>query len=600
MTGRAIPLVLFAAALYAQTPGTIQTIVGTGSATFSGDGGPAKSAALNVAVDVFADRSGNLFIADQNNHRIRKVTPDGNITTVAGNGTPGYSGDGGPATSAQINTPTGVCTDPAGNIYIADVGNQRIRKVFTSGTISTIAGTGAKSFGGDGGQAIGASFYNAVRVAIDPAGNLLVADQSNHRIRRIALNGVITTIAGNGAGTPANGAFAGDGSQATAASLNNPTAVATDNTGVIYIADQFNQRIRRVGLDGVISTVAGNGAAGFAGDNGPATSASLNYPGAIATDSAGTVYFNDDVNYRTRRISTNGTITTVAGNGSQGFSGDGGPATSASLNGNFGIALDALNNIYIADSANNRIREILSTTSTATPTISAAGFTNAASYLTGGSPGGIATIFGARLTLNVNGFVQNTGVPLPMSLGGATVMINGKIAPFFNAVNQNGQEQISVQIPVDTTPGGATLTVNNGAASATVQVVIASEQPGIFTIDGSRAAALHSDGTLVDSTRPAAPGETVVVFCTGLGPVSPPVATGAAASGSVLSPTVATYRATLAGQDAPVAFSGLAPNFVALNQVNLTVPAGTQSGLQDLILTSSNNAVSNTVKLTIR
>jgi hypothetical protein len=198
---------LWGACLFAQTPNTIQTIAGTGSATFGGDGGPAKLASLNVAVDVSADRSGNLFIADQFNHRIRKIAPDGTISTVAGNGTQGFAGDGGPAVSAELNTPTGVFADNLGDIYIADVGNQRIRKVDPTGIITTVAGNGGTGYGGDGGPAIDATFHNCVRVALDLSGNVVIADQSNHRVRRITSDGIINTIAGNGVGTPQNGAF---------------------------------------------------------------------------------------------------------------------------------------------------------------------------------------------------------------------------------------------------------------------------------------------------------------------------------------------------------------------------------------------------------
>jgi uncharacterized protein (TIGR03437 family) len=572
--------------LFAQAPGSIQTIAGTGSASFSGDGGSATLAALNIAVDVSADRGGNLFIADQFNHRIRKIAPGGTISTVAGTGAPGYSGDGGPAVNAQINTPTGIWADVSGNLYIADVGNQRIRKVDASGIITTLAGNGSKGYSGDGGPAINASFYNAVRVTVDPAGNVLVADQSNHRIRRIAPAGTITTLAGNGAGTPATGAFSGDGGPATSASLNNPTALAVDAAGVVYFADQFNQRIRKIALDGTITTIAGNGSIGFSGDGGPALAASLNYPGGIAVDAAGNVYFNDDVNYRTRRIATDGTITTIAGNGSASFSGDGGAATAASLNGNFGVALDLLGNLYIADSMNNRIREVYAAVPGVAPVISAAGFTNAASFATGGSPGAIATLFGTHLTRNLTGIVQNAGVPLPSTLAGASVTVGGKTAPIFNVVNINGQEQISIQIPVDAVPGSAVpVVLNNGSGTATVQINLTAAQPGIFTIDGTQGAALHANFSLVSASQPAAPGETIIVFCTGLGTVNPPVASGAAASGTILSSTVTTYTATIAGANATVAFSGLAPNFVALGQVNLAVPAGAPSGLQSLALT---------------
>lgn len=585
--------------LLAQSAGTIQTVAGTGSAAFSGDGGPATAAALNVPVDVSVDRAGNLFIADQFNHRIRKVAANGTISTVAGTGVAGYSGDGGAATSAQINTPTGIFADTAGNLYIADVGNQRIRMVNASGVISTIAGNGAKGFGGDGGPATSASLYNAVRVAADTAGNVFVADQSNHRIRRITAAGTITTIAGNGAGTPGTGAFSGDGGAATAASLNNPTALALDAAGNLYFADQFNQRIRKVAPDGTISTVAGNGTPGFSGDGGAATAASLNFPGGIAVDAAGNVYFNDDVNYRLRQIS-GGVISTIAGSGAQSFSGDGGAATSAALNGNFGIALDLSGNLFIADSVNNRVREIYSAVPGFAPVISAAGFTNAASFSTGGSPGGIATIFGQHLSRNLSGVVQNAGVPLPGSLAGTSVTIDGKPAPLFSVVNISGQEQISVQIPVDAAVGSSIqLSVNNGFAVAKTQIGLSAAQPGIFTVGGNQAAALHADFSLVSASKPAAQGETIIVFCTGIGAVTPPVATGVGASGTVLSSTTATFTATVAGQNAPVSFSGLAPGFVALGQVNLVVPSSAPSGLQDLVLTGGGVA-SNSVKVAVR
>jgi uncharacterized protein (TIGR03437 family) len=594
---RLTALCLCCAGLFAQAPGSIQTIAGTGSASFSGDGGPANLATLNVAVDVSADRAGNLFIADQFNHRIRKIATNGVISTVAGTGAPGYSGDGGPAVNAQINTPTGICADAAGNLYIADVGNQRIRKVDASGIITTLAGNGSKGYGGDGGPATSAGFYNAVRIAVDPSGNVLVADQSDHRIRRITPAGIISTLAGNGAGTPAAGAFSGDGGPATGASLNNPTAVTVDAAGVVYLSDQFNHRIRKVALDGTITTVAGNESAGF-GD-GPAATASFNFPGGITVDAAGNLYVNDDLNFRTRRIA-NGTVSTIAGSGAQGFSGDGGAATAASLNGQFGITLDLLGNLYIADSTNNRIREVYAAVPGVAPVISAAGFTNAASFVTGGSPGAIATLFGTHLTRNLTGVVQNASVPLPSTLAGTTVTVGGKTAPIFNVVNLNGQEQISVQVPVDVAPGAAIpVVLNNGFGSATAQIALTPAQPGIFTIDGTQAAALHADFSLVSAAQPAAPGETIVVFCTGLGTVNPPVATGAAASGSALSPTVATYTATIAGQNAPVGFSGLAPFFVALGQVNLTVPSGASSGLQDLALTGG-GSTSNVVKIRVR
>ncbi len=583
--------------LFAQTAGTIQTVAGNGSQTFGGDGGPAIQASLNVPVDLFVDQAGNIFIADQFNSRIRKVAPNGTISTVVGNGVPGFSGDGGPATSAEINTPTGICGDSSGNLYVADTGNQRIRKVDASGTITTIAGNGVKGFGGDGGPAVDASLFNPVRMAVDPSGNLAVADQSNHRVRRITPAGIIMTIAGNGEGG-INGAFSGDGGPAVDAALAYPTAVAVDGAGVLYITDQFNQRIRKVDLNGIITTVVGSGNIGFGGDGGPATAALLNYPGGLRVDAGGDLYFNDDVNYRTRFVSSSGIISTIAGSGMQGFFGDGGPAIAAGLNGNFGIALDTLGNMYIADSTNNRIREVYKVVPNFTPEISIAGFTNAASFISGGSPGMIATIFGAHLTLNLMGTSSSSSLPLPATLAGTSVTIDGKAAPVFNAVNLNGKEQFSVQVPVDATVGSPVpLVLNNGSASATVQITLTPVQLGLFTIDGTQVAARHADFSLLSSASPAKPGETILVYCTGLGAVNPVVATGEAASG--ISNTVTNFTATIAGQNAPVAFNGLAPGAVGENQVNLTVPTGAPSGLQDLVLTGGGSS-SNVVKIQIQ
>jgi uncharacterized protein (TIGR03437 family) len=590
---------LSCAALFAQSAGTIQTIAGTGSQSYSGDGGPATQAALNVPVEVYVDQHGNLFIADQYNNRIRKVTPGGTISTVAGTGVAGFSGDGGPAVKAELNTPTGIFGDSSGNLYIGDPGNQRIRKVDASGIITTLAGNGSKGYGGDGGPAAEATLYNASRVALDPSGNVYIADQSNHRIRKVTPAGTISTFAGNGVGTPANGAFSGDGGPAVDASLNNPTAIAVDGMGVVYFADQFNQRIRKVALDGTITTIAGNGNAGFSGDGGPATAASLNYPGGMTIDASGNLYVNDDLNFRTRFIAADGTISTIAGTGGEGFSGDGGPATGAELSGNFGVALDLSGNMYIADSTNNRIREVYGAVPGAAPVISTAAFTNAATFQSGGSPGAIATIFAGNLTRNLIGIVYSPHVPLSTTLAGTKVTINGEAAPIFNIVEVNGAEQISVQVPVDAPVGSAIpLVLNNGFASATAQITLTAVQPGIFTINGGQAAALHTDFSVITSSNPAKAGETIIVFCTGLGAVNPVVATGTAASATTLSNSVTTYTATVAGQDATVIFSGLAPTLVGLDQVDLTIPSGTPSGLQDLEL-SGGGATSNVVKIEV-
>jgi uncharacterized protein (TIGR03437 family) len=335
------------------TTGVLTVVAGNGIQAFSGDGGPATSASLEEAEEVAVDTAGNLFIADTNNNRIRKVNPGGIITTVAGNGTAGFSGDGGPATSASLNSPQGIAVDATGNLYIADAGNQRIRKVSPTGTVATIAGSGIQGFFGDGGPATRASLNHPLRVTVDSAGNLYVADSENERIRKVSPNGIITTVAGNGVR-----GFSGDGGPATSASLNEPYGVAVDAAGKLYIADSFNARIRRVSPGGIISTMAGNGTAGFSGDEGPAINASLSLPLGVAVDASGNLYIGDGFNNSIRKVRVDGTIVTLAGNRRFKFAGDGAPALSASLNMPSGVAVDAAGNLCIADTLNARIRRV--------------------------------------------------------------------------------------------------------------------------------------------------------------------------------------------------------------------------------------------------
>jgi trimeric autotransporter adhesin len=331
--------------------GVISTIAGNGTSGFSSDGGQATAAQLSYPIDVALDSAGNLFIADRANQRIRKVTVAGVISTVVGNGTNGFSGDGGQATAAQLNWPTAVAIDFVGNLFIADSENDRIRKVTVAGVTSTVAGNGTRGFNGDGGQATAAQLYYPNGVAIDSSGNLYIADSRNNRIRKVTVAGVISTVAGNGIG-----GFGGDGGQAASAALNGPNAVAVDSTGNLYIADSYNNRIRKLSPAGVITTVAGNGTQGFSGDGGQATAAQLNYPSGMAVDSAGNIFISDRENHRIRRVSVAGVISTIAGNGARGFSGDGGLATLAQLSYPSGMAFDSTGNLYIAVS--DRIRKV--------------------------------------------------------------------------------------------------------------------------------------------------------------------------------------------------------------------------------------------------
>jgi sugar lactone lactonase YvrE len=303
---------------------------------------------------VVVDTVGNLYIADTSNNRIRKVDTNGVITTFAGNGMAAFAGDGGPAVNASLSAPSSVALDTVGNLYIADTSNNRVRKVDPNGVITTLAGNGMATFAGDGGLAVNASLSAPSNVALDTVGNLYIADTSN-RIRKVNTNGAITTFAGNGMA-----AFAGDNGLAVNASLNFPMGIAVDANGSLYIADTANSRIRKVDTTGLITTFAGNGTLGYGGDGGPAVNATLNGPRGVAFDTAGNLYIADTGNNRVRKVDTNGLIITLAGNGMAAFAGDGGPALNASLNAPTAIAVDNTGNLYIGDATDNRIREVKS------------------------------------------------------------------------------------------------------------------------------------------------------------------------------------------------------------------------------------------------
>ena len=336
---------------------TAGTLAGTGVRGYGGDGGPASQAQLNAPTRVAVDAAGNVYVADLNNHRIRRIATDGAITTIAGTGVGGYAGDGGPATSAQLSSPYGVAVDAAGNVYVADRFNHRIRRIATDGTIATIAGTGiagagAGGYGGDGGPALQAQLNGPTGVAVGSDGVVYIADVGNHRIRRIATDGTIDTLAGTG-----TAGYSGDGGLAVEAQLNSPENVAVD-AGIVYVADTLNHRIRRIDVNGTIKTIAGTGAGFYGGDGGPAVEAHLRSPAGIAVDAVGGVYVADYWNHRIRRIATDGTIATIAGTGERGDGGDGGPAADAQLVWPTDVAVDSSGTVYVADSGNHRVRAL--------------------------------------------------------------------------------------------------------------------------------------------------------------------------------------------------------------------------------------------------
>ena len=328
--------------------GTITTVAGTGERGYSGDGGPAVRAKLFGPASIAVDGAGNLFIADSDNNRIRRVDAAGIITTVAGTGEYAYSGDGGPAIQAGIRFPQGVAVDGAGNLYIADTWNHRIRRVDASGTITTVAGTEERGYSGDGGPAIQAQLDAPNQIAVDSAGNFFIS--VGHRVRRVDASGTITTVAGTG-----DEGYSGDGGPAVQARLRFPHGLAVDGDGNLFIGEWWDGHIRRVDPSGIITTIAGGGSGG---DGGPAVEARLNRPSKVTLDLAGNLFVADSSSHRVRRVDATGTITTVAGTGETGYSGDGGPAVHAKLNEPSDVAFDRAGNLFIADSGNHRVRRV--------------------------------------------------------------------------------------------------------------------------------------------------------------------------------------------------------------------------------------------------
>lgn len=342
-------LLVFAISAHAQT---INTLAGNGVSGFSGDNGPATAASLFGPYGIAGDAAGNVYFCDRFNNRVRKVSAAGTITTIGGTSTAGYNGDNMAATAAQLNDPNGIAIDATGNVYVADRSNHRIRKIDAGGNITTVAGTGASGYSGDNAAATAAQLNAPRGIAVDAAGNVYIADQANHRVRKLTIaTGTIATVAGNG-----TQGFSGDNGPATAAAFNGIYALALDAAGNMYICDVDNVRIRKVSTTGIVTTIAGTGTLSYNGDNIPATAAHLNEPIGVAIDAAGNVIIADAWNSRIRMINPAGVINTIAGSGVLGYLGDGGLATAARFYYTYGIALTTTGELLIADHGNNRIR----------------------------------------------------------------------------------------------------------------------------------------------------------------------------------------------------------------------------------------------------
>jgi sugar lactone lactonase YvrE len=451
--------------------GIISTYAGDGTKGFSGDGGPAIGAELAYPVGTAIDAAGNLYIADYTNNRIRKVTPEGVISTYAGNGTAGFSGDGGAATSAEINGPLGIGFDGAGNLYIGDSYNQRVREVTPEGVISTFAGNGAQGYNGDGIAATSSKLYYPAGIASDKNGDIFIADYFNNRVREVNTQGIISTVAGNG-----TSGYSGDGGLATDAELYFPTGVALDATGNLYIADYYNNRVREVTTGGIISTFAGNGAGGYSGDGAAATSAELHAPNAVATDSAGNVYIGDYANNRVRKVNTSGIISTAAGDGTAGYSGDGGLATSAELTNPQGVSVDADDSLYVADSNNNRIRKVQYQTAAPVFAPAAGTYTSAQSVTITDTTAG-ATIF--YTTDDSTPTASSTAYTTPIAVSSTeTLKAIATSSEYNDSSIASATYTINISSPSITAVSGSGQTAAYGSTFANPLVVIVKDSNG--------------------------------------------------------------------------------------------------------------------------
>jgi uncharacterized protein (TIGR03437 family) len=531
--------------------------------------------------NIARDAQGNFYAADGDTHNVYKIDPAGSITTFAGTGRAGFSGDGGPASSAALRNPYGIAICPDGNAYITDYGNDRIRKVDANGVITTIAG-GTGGFTGDGGPASAARLNGPFSIVCDASGNLIFTDFINYRIRRITPAGVINTIAGTGRTSQS-----GDGGLAAGSDLI-AGWLAVANDGTIYFTDDGGttlngyQRVRKIS-NNIVTTLAGTGVSGYSGDGGPAGAAQLRSASGVAVDRNGNVFIADARDNRVRKVSPSGVISTYAGTGTAGNTGDGGPALQARLNFPSGMVSDDAGNLYFTEVNTDRIRRV------AAPPVPQLRTDSAILTSFGGKAGFSSNtyveIYGMNLsaTTRLWAGADFNGVNAPTSLDGVSVDINGKPAFIYyispNQINVNTPEDTAVgpvQVQVRTPFGPSnTITVNRARLSPTLQTVPQ------FLINGKQhVVALTPDfSTYIGhigmipgvAFRPAKPGDTISIYALGCGPTTPPTQAGVvAAQGSSL---MLPYTLQIGGATAQVSFAGIVGATIGLYQFNVVVPA---------------------------
>ena len=566
--------------LKVDTNGIMTTVAGGGSTQGNlANGKPATSVMLGRPTGVAVDTAGNLYIADAGAYFVYKVNFSGIINVAAGDGMLNPNYDGGQATSASVCPQGNLAADAAGNLYIPDSLTSSVRKVDSSGIVTTVAGTrGSATFAGDGGQATNAALNFPLGVAVDTIGRLWIADTDNYRVRKVDVYGVITTVAGL-----SGCCYSGDGGPATSAQLSEVSGVALDTAGNLFIADGGNARVRKISTAGVIATVAGNGIAAFSGDGGLATSASLTGPDSVAVDGSGNLFITDSFSNRVRKVSTDGIITTVAGNGLGGFSGDGGPATSAQLYllfsstfEKFGVAVDGTGNVFVADSSNNAVRRL---TPTNQSVLIGAVVDAASQSAVPVSPGKIVTVYGGGLGPSQGVIASPVNGAFGTQLSGTTVSFNGIAAP----VCYTSSTQVNAIVPYSISGTTANVTVAyRGQTSSAFSVPVTASSPSFFTSNSTGAGQSASinavDGTFNSAANPAKIGAYISLYATGEGSTTPAGVDGKLGSVPLPSPNLP-VTATVGGIPAVVQYKGGSFGSVAgLMQVNVLIPAGVKPG----------------------
>ena len=463
-----VALILCCSTTFAQI---ITTIAGTGPGSgYAGDHGPATAAKLNTPLRNTIDIYGNVFFSDRNNNVIRKIDPAGIITTIAGNGSAGYGGDGFAATAAMLNGPNNLALDRYGNIFITDENNNVIRKIDTSGIITTVAGNNTAGYNGDNIPATAAMLNRPTGIAFDSLWNMYIADAYNARVRMVNSSGIITTIAGTG--VPG---FSGDGGPATAAMVVGIVTLSMDHAGNLYGVDQSNYRVRKIS-GGIITTVAGNGSAAYSGDGVLATATGL-FPSTTTSDNAGNLWICDAFNNRIRVVNSAGIISTIVGNGTAGYAGDGDVATAAELNIPSGVSFDICGNLYISDQANNVIRKVA--------------YFTVMPPITGATT--LGTGLSATLSIAIGGGTWSSSTPTIATIDSNTGTITG-LTPGVDTVTYTNMCGTSTYIVTVHSSAG----FQNATSGAGVFTVIPNPSDGEITVNGSRQGLTNSGSATID------------------------------------------------------------------------------------------------------